>query len=87
METFDNQEQETPDQKFQDAFNSGYILAHHNPDFLEQILFEIGDSDKNTTDGLLWGKWQFENELQMNKVNEFEQIRSKSRDKDREMER
>ena len=85
MEDIKYEEQETSDKQFQDAFNSGYTLAKYDPEYLENILFDIGDSDKTKTEGLIWGKWQFEEEMKRDQIKELAKLRNKSRGKDRDL--
>jgi len=83
----EEQEYDNPDQAFQEGFNSGYILAEHDPKLLEQILWEREQDHDEHTNGLIWGMKEFENELKRQHLNEFEKLRNKSRDKEKEMDR
>ena len=87
MDDIEFLEKQTPDEKFQYTFNSGYTLAKYQPEVLEQILFEIEQNNLHGMEGFKWGKWQYEQERSKEHVNEFARIRSLGRDKDRNHER
>jgi len=83
----EEQEYDNPDQAFKEGFNSGYILAKYDPKLLEKVLWERELDHDQHTNGLIWGKKQFEYELQLRHINEFEKLRSKSKDREKERDR
>ena len=87
MEAIEYDEQETQDQKFQDDFNSGYLLAKYNPQLLEQILFEREQESTHGLDGIKWGQWQYEEEKKVEQLKGIESVRNKSRERDKGRER
>src|ERR1039458_2858491 len=79
----EEQEYDNPDQAFQEGFNSGYILAEHDPKLLEKILWERESDHDQLTNGLIWGKKQFEQELNKEQLKEFGRIRNKGKERDK----
>jgi hypothetical protein len=76
--------QEYEDMGYQDFFNNGYTLAKHDPTLLNEILFELENSGDSRREALVWGKWQFEQEMSKEHVNEFDRIRQKSKQKEKD---
>jgi hypothetical protein len=73
------------DEEFTEWFNSGYLIAKNSPEFFDTVLFDVQDDNRNRADGLLWGKWMFENEMSINQENEFGRIRNKGKEKDQDL--
>ncbi|HRF74979.1 MAG TPA: hypothetical protein PLJ00_07985 [Chitinophagales bacterium] len=61
------------------GFNSGYILANHEPIVLSSVIKEL-QSDNSYIKGLLQGQIEFENEQSKFRLDELRQSRGKSID-------
>jgi len=72
---------------FLHGFNTGYLLAEFEPEFLEKTLSKMGNPVTSHHKGMIWGKKQFEKERQITQLNEFDKIRNRGIDRDRDKER
>ncbi len=72
-----------PEEEYTKAFNSGFILAEHNPELLEKVTQNIPPS-YNYLEGFFDGKEEFDKNKEMAIVSEIEQLRNKSKSMDRD---
>lgn len=68
------------------AFNNGYILAQHEPVFLNTITQNVS-SGNNYLQGLFAGKKQHDFEINKDRLLELQQLRSRSQNKERDFEK
>lgn len=74
------------EKKYQTGFNSGYLIAKHEPELLAQIIKTLEPSTAYV-EGFFSGKEQFHSEITRDHLNDLEQLRSKSKDRDRSTDR
>ena len=75
---------EQGEQIFLKGFNSGYLLAKHEPDLLSKVAKTL-EPKNDYLDGFLSGKEEYELELQNAQLNELGNLRDKSRDNERDL--
>lgn len=77
---------EQDEKQFIAGFNSGFILANHEPLTLSSVVKGL-QSDNSYIQGLLKGQLEFEKVQSRFRLNELSRLRDKSIDKkDRDME-
>ena len=84
-------DEEQRQQEFSDSFNDGYSLAKNDPEGYDAVLWDIED-DRERSNGLIWGKWIFEQELgqaksttkEQKNLSEIQSIRNKSNERSNE---
>ncbi|MBK7358990.1 MAG: hypothetical protein IPI45_07220 [Saprospiraceae bacterium] len=70
---------ELHEKQFITGFNSGYLLAKHEPKMLTDMLKNIQPSNSFVS-GMSWGQKEFELEQSKSQMNELEKLRQKGRD-------
>ena len=68
------------------GFNNGYILAKHEPALLSKIVKDISPKT-DYVEGLFSGKEEYEIERSRLHENELSQLRNRSQNRDRNLER
>jgi len=74
------------EKKYIQGFNSGYLLAKHEPALLSKIITGLTPAN-DYLEGLFEGKEQLELENTRNKLNDLQQLRDKSRDRENDLDR
>jgi len=74
------------EQKYIKGFNSGYLLAKHMPTLLSKVVKNISPAD-DFSEGLLFGKEEYELEYSRIHTDELKRLRNKSQDRDKGHER
>ena len=79
---------EEKENKFTEGFNSGYLIAKHQPDFFATIEKNL-DSKNEFVQGLLFGKEELEKEKKVIHLKDIQgkQSKSNTHDKDIDLER
>lgn len=74
------------EQQYIQAFNNGYVLAQNEPKILIAITKRLVPSN-NYLEGLFAGKGQFEFDQEIEKLTKIEELRNRSKNRDKEIER
>jgi hypothetical protein len=74
------------EQQYIQGFNNGYVLAKHKQKLLNTISQNLNPNN-NYLEGLLEGKNQLEFEQGKEKLSEIEELRSQSKNYDKELDR
>lgn len=74
------------EEKFIKGFNHGYTLAEHEPDLLSKIVKNL-DSTNDYVQGIISGKEEFELEKSRTHLDDLTQLRNKSQDREKGLER
>jgi hypothetical protein len=73
------------EKRYIQGFNSGYLLAKHDPALLSKIITGLTPTN-DYLEGLFEGKEQLELENTKSQLNELQKLRSKSKDKTKGLE-
>ncbi len=73
------------EQQFVKGFNSGYLLAKHEPVLLGKIVKTVEPSNDYLS-GFLSGKEEYEIEFEKNQLDDLTQLRRKSKDREQDLE-
>lgn len=76
---------EQGEQQFLKGFNSGYLIAKHEPVLIGKILKTI-EPTNDYLSGLISGKEEWELEIQKTQMDELGQLRDKSKDRSQDLE-
>ncbi len=74
------------EQQYINGFNSGYILARHEPQLLNQVAKNLHPLN-DYLDGLLSGREEFEMEKSRSQLDELQKLREQSKDRNIDLER
>ena len=74
------------EKQYQTGFNNGYLLAKHEPELLTEISKNLSPSN-DYIEGIFSGKEQYEIEQTRTQETELEQIRARTKERDRGLER
>lgn len=69
---------ELNERQFIAGFNSGYLLAQHEPEMLTALLSQLRPLN-SCISGMSWGQKEYELEQTKSNLNELDQLRLKNR--------
>jgi hypothetical protein len=74
------------EKRYIQGFNSGYLLAKHEPTLLSKIITGLTPAN-DYLEGLFEGKQQLELENTKRQLNELQQLRNQSKDRENDLDK
>ena len=77
----------TQEQQYIKGFNHGYLLTKHLPDLVAKLVKNMRETTNDYFSGFFSGKEEYELEYSQSQLNELEQLRKESEDRERDVEK
>ena len=77
----------TEEQQYIRGFNHGYLLTKHLPDLVSQLVKHIKETTSDYLSGFFSGKEEWELEYSKEQLNELENIRNRTKEREHDLEK